>query len=130
MPRAIRFIPALLLLVAVSCGPELVVGRNPGMERDTIVGKDSFTVGEPVAILLKNAVFKDNLLELAIFSVTKEGKTVPVQTVRLPAIDPALDWLHIPEGLFSLPFPGRYRITISQLGEVIAEKTVTVREGP
>ena len=82
-----------------------------------------------MALELKHARFRDTLLELVIHSVSTTGKRVLSRTMRLPAIDPRLDFIRIPEGLFYLAFPGRYEISITQLGEPIATTEILIREG-
>lgn len=116
-----------LLLLLVSCGgTELITGRTSRDNPVRIIRKSEFKVGEPMTILLTNARFRDNFLDLTIWSVASSGKRFRSRTMRLPTIDPELNYFRIPEGIFFLPFPGKFILSFSQASGVIAETEVRI----
>jgi len=93
-----------------------------------MIRKKTFSPGEPIALYLRNATFRDSLLDLTVCSIAKNGKRQRSRSIRLPSINTNLNYLKILEGVFFLPLPGKYTISISQAEGVIARTTVTVRE--
>ena len=119
---------SLLLLLSSCGGTELITGRSPKSSPGRIIPKSEFKIGEPITLLLTNARFSDNFMDLTIWSVSKEGRRFRSRTMRLSSIDTNLNYFRIPEGLFFLPFPGKYIISFSQAGGPLAETRVKVTE--
>ena len=118
-----------MLVNACARGPELVIGKNLNTKNQKMLNiQNTFNPGEQFSLLLCNANFKDSYIDLIIYSIGKNNIKVQskIQTLK---IDPNYNYLQIKQA-YSIPFPGKFRIEFSQLGQTIAGANVYIRKIP
>lgn len=123
-----------LLFVALSgCGRKsenVLSGRglDPVQHRPTELS-DTFAAGERFSLVLAPVRLRDSYLDLVVSRWGTNSRPTKVRTLTLKGLDTGEEYLQI-SNAFSLPFPGRYRISFEQLGNLLGWADVTITPTP
>ena len=116
----------MLFIACAKQGAELLTGHGLDTETQQMAQpQNTFAPNEPFSLVLRNAHFRDNYVDLSIHHIRPDGEIAPVRTITLSNISSEYDYIQIKDR-FALPYPGRYRIEFSQLTETIAFADVEI----
>ena len=99
-------------------------GLDAARHRPTKIA-DSFQAGESFSIVLAPVRLEDSYLDLIVYSFATNGEMKRSRSIGLKGLDTTQDYLQI-SNAFSIPFPGKYRISFEQLGQVKGYATVKI----
>jgi len=120
---------SLFLMILLSCSRKsehVVTGR--GLDPQAHAPRevtDSFAAGEPFSLVLAPVRFEDSYLDLIIWTWGTNPSPKRTRTITLKGLDTREEYLQI-SNAFSIPFPGRYRISFEQLGKTLGWADVTI----
>ncbi len=118
-----------LFIMILSCSrnsENVTTGRglDPSTHKPREVS-DTFAAGEPFSLVLAPVRLRDSYLDMTVSAWGTNSQPKKVRTLTLKGLDTREDYLQI-SNAFSIPFPGRYRISFAQLGNVLGWADVTI----